>query len=53
MFSFNTEALNSDANPPLQNSFIKFDVAIAPFNNLLKMVVLEERLNKTDIKKVG
>ena len=33
--------------------FIKFDVAIATFKNLLKMAVLKERLNKTDMGKVG
>ena len=53
MVSFNIETLNSDANPPLQTSFIKFDVAIATFKNLLKMAVLKERLNKTDMEKVG
>ena len=53
MVSFNTETLNSGANPPLLNSFRKFDVAVATFKNLLKMAVLEDRLNKTDIEKVG
>ena len=33
-------------------SFIKFDVPIATFKNLLKMAVSEEHLNKTDIQKV-
>ena len=28
MVSFNIEIVNSGANPPLQNSFIKFDVAV-------------------------
>ena len=32
--------------------FIKFDVAIPTFKNLLNMAVLEERLNKTDVEKV-
>ena len=40
MISFNIETLNSGENPPLQNSFIKFDVAIATFENLVKMAVL-------------
>ena len=53
MISFNIETLNSSENLPLYTSFIKFDVAITTFKNLLKMVVLEERLNKTDIEKVG
>ena len=53
MISFNIDTLNSDENPPLLTSFIKFDVAIATFKNLLIMEVLEERLNKTDIEKVG
>ena len=51
MISFTMETLNSGANPPLQILFIKFDVAIATFKNLLKMVVLKERLNKTDMEK--
>ena len=37
----------------LYTLFIKFDVAIATFKNLLNMAVLEERLNKTDIEKIG
>ena len=45
--------LNSGASPPLWTLFIKFDVAITTFKNLLKMAVLKERLNKTDIRKVG
>ena len=53
MVPFNIETLNSGANPPLQTSFIKFDVAIATFKNLLKMAVLKERLNKMDMKKAG
>ena len=53
MVSFNIETLNSGANPPLQTSFIKFDVAIAISKNLLKMAVLKDRLNKTGMKKVG
>ena len=46
-------ALNSGAIPPLQNSFRKFDVTIATLGNLPKMAVLNERLNKTDMEKVG
>ena len=53
MIPFNIETLNSDENPPLYTSFIKFDVAIATFKNLLNMGVLEERLDKTDIEKIG
>ena len=53
MVSFNIEALNSGANPPLQTSFIKFDVAIATLKNLLQMAILKERLNNTDMEKVG
>ena len=53
MVSFNIETLNSGANPPLLTSFTKFDVAITTFENLLKMAVLKERLNKTDMEKVG
>ena len=53
MVSINIETLRSGLNLPLQNSFIKFDVAIATFKNLLKMAVLQECLNKTDVEKVG
>ena len=53
MISLNIEAQNSGENPPLQNSFIKFDVAIATLENLLKMAVLNKRLNKMDMEKVG
>ena len=53
MVTFNIEALNPGANPPVKTSFIKFDVAIATLNNLLQMVILKERLNKTDMEKVG
>ena len=41
MVSFNTEALNSGANLPLENLFIKFDVAIATLKNQPKMAVLK------------
>ena len=37
----------------LYTLFITFNVAIATFKNLLNMAVLEERLNKTDIEKIG
>ena len=53
MVSFNIETPNSSTNPPLYTLFVKFDVAIATFKNLLKMAVLKERLNKADIEKVG
>ena len=52
MISFNIEALNSGENTPLSNLFIKFDVAIATLENLLKMAVLNKRLNKMDMEKV-
>ena len=39
MVSFNIETLNSSVNPPLDTSFIKSDVVIATFKNLLKMEV--------------
>ena len=41
MICFNIETLNSGENPTLQTSFIKFDVAIATFKNLLNMAVLD------------
>ena len=50
MINFNFETLKSGKNPPLQTSLINFDVAIATFNSLLNMAVLEERLNKSDIE---
>ena len=53
MFSFNIETLNSGANSQLKNLFIKFDVAIATFKNLLKIAVLKENLNKTGKEKAG
>ena len=54
MVSFNIETLKSGANPPLQTSFIKFDVAIATFKNLVKIAVLKERLNKTkDVRELS
>ena len=53
MVSFNIETLNSGANSPLQSSFIKFDVAIATLDNMLKKTVLNKRVNKTDMEKVG
>ena len=52
MISFNIETLNSGENPPLYNSFIKFDVPIATLENLLKMAVINKLLNKTDMEKV-
>ena len=53
MVSFNIETLNFGTNPPLQTLFIKFDVAIATFENLVKITVLKEHQNKADMKKVG
>ena len=53
MVSFNIDILKSGANPQLQTLFIKFDVAVANFNNLLGMAVLKESLNKTDMEKLG
>ena len=53
VISFNIETLNSGKNSSLQTSFVRFDVPIATFKNLLNMAVSEERLNKTDIGKVG
>ena len=35
MLPFNIETLNSVANPSLENSFIKFDGAIATFKDTL------------------
>ena len=52
MISFNIEKLNSGKNPPLETSFIKFDVAVATFKNPLNMAVSEVRLNVTYIEKV-
>ena len=45
--------LNSGKNLQLWTSFIKLDVAIGTFKILLKMSVLEEHLNKTNIENVG
>ena len=45
MVSFDIEILNSGANPPLQTLFIRSDVTLATFKNLLKMAVLKKRLN--------
>ena len=53
MVSFNIEKQKSGINPPLYNSFIKFDVAIGTRENLLKMAVLNNHLNKTDMENVG
>ena len=53
MISFNIETLNSGENPPLLNSFIKFGVAISTLENLLKMAILNKRLNKTDMEKIS
>ena len=53
MVSFNIETLKSGANPSLENSFIKFYFVIVTLENLLKMAVLNKRLNKTDMEKIG
>ena len=53
MVYFNIETLNCSTNPPSLNSFKKICAAMATFKNLLKMTVLGERLNKTDMEKVG
>ena len=51
----NIKTISSGANPPLQNLLIKFDVAIATLESLLKMAVPNpnNRLNKTDMEKAG
>ena len=51
--SFNIEIVIPGANLPFQNSFLKFDVALTTLEDLLKMTVLNKRLNKTDMEKVG
>ena len=51
MISLNIETVNSYENLPLSTSLIKFDATIAKFKILLNIAVLEERLNKTDIRK--
>ena len=53
MISINMETLNYGEKLLLQTSFIKFDVAIPTFKNLLNIAVLEEHLNKTYMEKVG
>ena len=53
MISVNIETLNSGENLQLQTSFIKFDVTIATFKNLLNIDVLEECLNGADVERVG
>ena len=37
----------------ITKKIIKLDVAEATFKNLLKMAVSKERLNKTDMERVG
>ena len=51
MISLNIETVNSYESLPLSTSLIKFDATIATFKILLNIAVLEERLNKTDIRK--
>ena len=53
LISFNSEILNSGANSPLQTLFIRFDVAIATFTNLLHMTIFKGRLKRMDIEKVS
>ena len=53
MVSFNIETLNSGANPSLANSFIKFYFVVVTLENLLKMAILNKRLNKTNMEKIG
>ena len=53
MTSFNFEMLNCGKNLPLQTLFIKSDVAIATFKNLLNMAILEKHLNKTGLEEVS
>ena len=53
MVSFNIETLDSGANLPSQTLFIKFEVLIVTFKNMLKMAVLKERLDKTNMEKAG
>ena len=51
--SCNIEMLNSGANLPLYTSFIKSEIVIATFMNLLNMAVLKKHLNKMNMEKVG
>ena len=53
MVFIDIETFNSGSNLPLYSSFIKFDVAITTFKNLLMIAVLKERLNKTEVEKIG
>ena len=53
LISFNSETLNSGANSPLQTLFIRFDVAIATFTNLLYMTIFKGRLKRMDIEKLS
>ena len=53
MISVNIETLNSGENLQLQILFIKFDVTVATFKNLLNVEVLEECLNGADVEGVG
>ena len=50
LISCDVETLNSGANLP---SLIKFDIALATSKNLLKIAVLKERLEETEMKKIG
>ena len=53
MISFDIETPNSGEKFSIIDIVHKFDVAITTFKYLLNKAVLEERLNKTDIEKVG
>ena len=53
MVSINIKTLIPRANRPLYYWFIKSDVAIASLQHLLKMTVLNKRLNRTDSEMVG
>ena len=48
MIYFNIETQKSGAKVPLWTLFIKTNVAIATFKNLLKMTVLKEHINKSN-----
>ena len=53
MVSFNIETIISGANLSLWKSFIKIGVTVYTLENLLKIAVLNRRLNKTDMEREG
>ena len=53
MVSFNIETIISGANLSLWKSFIKIGVTVYTLENLLKIAVLNRRLNKADMERVG